>query len=93
MLPSQPNSPTTAMRHRIATFLLHASVGDEAVFPGKTMRSAQNRESFHAEPCAVEALVCIVEIVRVLETGELPETWICDGFREHVGGLLDVPGP
>jgi hypothetical protein len=81
------------MRHRIASIPPPRQCRRRGSIPRKNNAVSAKPESFHAEPCAVEALVCIVEIVRVLETGELPETWICDGFREHVGGLLGVPCP
>jgi len=40
-----------------------------------------------------EALAAVVETVRVLEIGEVPEICACDGLREQVGGLFGVPCP
>jgi hypothetical protein len=39
------------------------------------------------------AVAAVVEIVRVLEAEELPAICVCDGLREQVGGLFDVPWP
>ena len=88
--PLQPSAPPRVAKHKTAKsnplrWRLQGNV------PKANRTASVSPELFHVLSWVTEALAAVVEMVKVLEAGELPATCACAGLREQVGGLFGVP--